>query len=48
MTPAKYPACGGPHSAPDNSCPEKLRVKEAAKKKYDLWMASLAGNRRTE
>jgi len=48
MTPAKCPACGGPHSALDNNCPEKLRVKEAAKKKYDLRMASLAGNSRTE
>jgi len=48
MTPAKCPACGGLHTALDNNCPEKLRVKESAKKKYDLWMASLAGNSRTE
>jgi len=44
MTPAKWPACGGPHSALDNNCLEKLRVKEAAKIKYDLQMASLARN----
>jgi len=48
MTPAKCSACGGPHSALENNCPEKLRVKEAAKKKYDLQMASLAGSSRTE
>jgi len=42
MTPAKCPACGEAHSALDPTCPEKLRVKEAAKEKYDMRMAALA------
>lgn len=46
MTPAKCPACGLGHSALDTDCPEKLRVKEAAKEKYDLRMASLATKER--
>ena len=50
MTPLKSPACEGPHSAKDKECPEKVRVKEEAQRKYDQQMASLAdvGNMDTQ
>jgi len=48
MTPAKCPACQGPHSALDGDCPRRLEVKEMATIKYEQRLASLAGAGSTE
>ena len=40
ITAVKCPVCGGSHSTSDHTCPEKLGVKDAAKGKYDLQMAT--------